>query len=232
MAFSIGKKSYLWAALWCGCRTPPQYQTLKTQLPEGLWRVRHCGGGFCGGGGGQPKRVTTSNLNAMPLGKPPANKLPTKKRAAVKRMFERGVGVQAIADAHGVDRKTVYTWAKAGGWQRPGGGNQTDQGDQGDHDGGDQAIRTAVDPDSIDIDRILAETIMDLRAAITATQKVNDYRPISNLAMAVFRGIEAWERRHPLTPADLARLAIEMNTSPEDFQRELMEQWRLNNGND
>ena len=165
----------------------------------------------------------------MPLGKPPANKLPTKKRAAVKRMFERGVSVAGIAEAHGVDRKTVYTWAKSGGWTRP---QDKAQGGSGSGpaggDGGDQ--RAVIDPDTIDVDLILAATIMDLRAAMVATQKNYDYRPLSNLAMAIFKALDTWAARHPLTPAALAKMAIEMNTSPYEFQDELLKQWNLHHG--
>ncbi len=163
----------------------------------------------------------------MPLGKPPPNKIPASKRSKVKRLYERGVAVSAIADSCAVSRRTVADWAKAGNWTRP--GNQGDQGDQGDQ----VTTRAAITPDSIDVDVILAETIMDLRAAMTAAQRTNDYRPVSNIAGAIVKCLEVWERRHPASPAALAKLALEMNTTPEEFQYALAEQWRLiNNGND
>jgi len=169
----------------------------------------------------------------MPVGLPPKNKLPAKKRAAVKALYERGVAVSAIADKQGVSRRTVADWAKQGGWTRPadraaaaGGSGSGPAGG----DGGDQLRAVVVDPDSIDVDRILAETIHDLRAAMGASQKNYDYRPLSNLAMAIFKALDTWERRHPLTPAALAKMAIEMNTSPYEFQDELLKQWNLHHG--
>jgi len=84
--------------------------------------------------------------------------------------------------------------------------------------------------DDIDVDRILAETIHDLRSAMTASQKNYDYRPLSNLAMAIVKCLDTWAARHPVTPAQLAQLALQMSTTPEDFQDELFKAWRLGNG--
>jgi len=175
----------------------------------------------------------------MPAGLPPKNKLPAKKRTATKAMYERGMAVTAIADKQGISRRTVTDWAKQGGWQRPadraaaeasaaggtGGGGDGASGDQGDSAG----KRTAGPPD---IDQILAETIADLRSAMTATQKNYDFRPLSNLAMAVLKCLEAWERRHPASPAALAMLAIEMGMKPRVFMEAVAEAWRLNSNGD
>jgi len=170
----------------------------------------------------------------MPAGLPPANKLPPKKRTQAKSLYERGLAVTAIADKLSISRRTVSDWAKAGGWTRPadraaaagGGSGSGPAGDGGD--GGDQ--RAVVVADDIDVDQILAETIMDLRSAMTASQKNYDYRPLSNLAMAIFKALDTWAARHPLTPAALAKMAIEMNTSPYEFQDELLKQWNLHHG--
>jgi len=165
----------------------------------------------------------------MPRGLPPANKLPPKKRTQAKSLYERGLALTAIADQLSISRRTVSDWAKSGGWTRPAdraaaaGGSGPAGGD-----GGDQ--RAVIDPDTIDVDLILAATIMDLRAAMVATQKNYDYRPLSNLAMAIFKALDTWAARHPLTPAALAKMAIEMNTSPYEFQDELLKQWNLHHG--
>jgi len=164
----------------------------------------------------------------MPLGKPPANKLPTKKRVAVKRMFERGVSVAGIAEAHGVDRKTVYTWAKAGGWTRPADRAQATPAGGDGGDGGDQ--RAVVDGGPIIVDDILAETLHNLRAAMDASLKNFDYRPVPNLATSIVKTLEAWERRHPASPAALAMLAVEMGLKPRQFMEAVVEQWRLKGG--
>jgi len=165
----------------------------------------------------------------MPRGLPPANKLPPKKRTQAKSLYERGLALTAIADQLSISRRTVSDWAKSGGWTRPAdraaaaGGSGPAGGD-----GGDQ--RAVIDPDTIDVDLILAATIMDLRAAMVATQKNYDYRPLSNLAMAIFKALDTWAARHPVTPAALAKMAIEMNTSPYEFQDELLKQWNLHHG--
>ncbi len=133
------------------------------------------------------------------------------------------MAVTDIATSTGVDRTTVYAWARAGNWERP----QPEPEGQADTEG-----TREIDATPPDVDLILAETIADLRRGLALAIRHQETRTLPNLATAIVKVLEAWERRHPATPAALAMLAIEMNTSPEDFQRELMEQWRLNNGND
>lgn len=150
-------------------------------------------------------------------------------------MYERGMAVTAIAEKQGISRRTVADWAKAGGWTRPADraaaaadGAGGSGGDHGDH--GDQSRRVAGPPD---VDLILAETIADLRTAMDASLKNFDYRPIPNLATSIVKTLEAWEKRHPASPAALAQLAIEMGMKPRVFMEAVVEAWRLNsNGED
>jgi len=170
----------------------------------------------------------------MPRGLPPANKLPPKKRTQAKSLYERGLALTAIADQLSISRRTVSDWAKQGGWTRPadraaaaGGSGSGPAGG----DGGDQ-LRAVVDGGPIIVDDILAETLHNLRAAMDATLKNFDYRPVPNLATSIVKTLEAWERRHPASPAALAMLAVEMGMKPRQFMESVVEAWRLNSNGD
>ena len=178
-----------------------------------------------------------------PRGRAPTNKHTTKTRCLVKADFEAGVAVSVIARSHKVDRCTVYAWAKAGDWQRP----QPPEDDAidkfapptvptirpkpgaaGGGGGGDQPAGVGPAPAGPpDVDMVLMVTISNLSRAIAASMAGRDYRPVAQLAQALVKSLETWDRRHPLTAADLADLAVQMKIRPEVFVKALGEAWGL-----
>ena len=185
-----------------------------------------------------------------PRGRAPTNKHTTKTRCLVKADFEAGVAVSVIARSHKVDRCTVYAWAKAGDWQRPqppeddaidkfapptvatirpkpgaaGGGG----GDQPAGGGGGPAP-AAAPAGPPDVDAVLMVTISNLSRAIAASMAGRDYRPVAQLAQALIKALETWDKRHPMTAADLADLAVAMRVKPQDFIEALGEAWGVSN---
>ena len=181
--------------------------------------------------------------------RPPANKHTAKKRAAVKADYELGVAVATIARSHSVDRGTIYAWAKASGWERPeppeddtinqfqpptvatirpkpGAGAAGGSGGGGggdDHPAGGGG-GPAGPPD---VDAVLMVTISNLSRAIAASMAGRDYRPVAQLSQALVKALEVWDKRHPLTAADLADLAVAMKIRPEVFVKALGEAWGL-----
>ena len=174
-----------------------------------------------------------------PRGRAPTNKHTTKTRCLVKADFEAGVAVSVIARSHKVDRCTVYAWAKAGDWQRP----QPPEDDtinqfqppspstirpkpgaSGSGGGGDQPAGggPAGPPD---VDMVLMTTISNLSRAIAASMAGRDYRPVAQLAQALVKSLETWDRRHPIDAAGLADLAVQMKVRPEAFIEALSAAW-------
>jgi hypothetical protein len=68
-------------------------------------------------------------------------------------------------------------------------------------------------------------TISNLSRAIAASMAGRDFRPVAQLAQALVKSLETWDRRHPLTAADLADLAVQMKIRPQDFIEALGEAW-------
>jgi hypothetical protein len=56
-----------------------------------------------------------------------------------------------------------------------------------------------------------------------------DYRPVAQLAQALIKALETWDRRHPMTAADLADLAVQMKVRPEQFIEALSAAWGVSN---
>jgi len=186
-----------------------------------------------------------------PRGRAPTNKHTTKTRCLVKADFEAGVAVSVIARSHKVDRCTVYAWAKAGDWQRPeppeddaieafqppspstirpkpgasGGGSGGSGGGSGDQPAGGGPAPAAPP----DVDAVLMTTISNLSRAIAASMAGRDYRPVAQLAQALIKALETWDKRHPLTAADLADLAVQMKVRPEAFIEALSAAWGVSN---
>ncbi len=186
-----------------------------------------------------------------PRGRAPTNKHTTKTRCLVKADFEAGVAVSVIARSHKVDRCTVYAWAKAGDWQRPqppeddaidkfappspstirpkpGAGGSGGGGGGSGGGGGDQPAGGGGGPAGPpDVDAVLMTTIANLSRAIAASMASRDYRPVAQLAQALVKSLETWDKRHPLTAADLADLAVQMKVRPEAFIEALSQAWGL-----
>ncbi len=179
--------------------------------------------------------------------RPPTNKHTAKKRAEVKQDFEAGVAVATIARSHSVDRGTIYAWAKAGDWQRPE-PPESDEIDKfapptvatirpkpgagaaGGGGGGDQPAGGGPAPAGPpDVDAVLMTTISNLSRAIAASMAGRDYRPVAQLAQALVKSLETWDKRHPLTAADLADLAVAMKVRPEAFIEALSAAWGVSN---
>ena len=178
-----------------------------------------------------------------PRGRAPTNKHTTKTRCLVKADFEAGVAVSVIARSHKVDRCTVYAWAKAGDWQRP----EPPEDDAIDKfapptvatirpkpgaggsggGGGDQPAGGGGPAGPPDVDMVLMTTIANLSRAIAASMASRDYRPVAQLAQALVKSLETWDKRHPLTAADLADLAVQMKVRPEAFIEALSQAWGL-----
>ena len=180
--------------------------------------------------------------------RPPTNKHTARKRSEVKQDYEAGVAVATIARSHSVDRGTIYAWAKAGDWQRPqppeddtinqfqppspstirpkpgAGGSGGGGGDQPAGGGGGPA--PAGPPD---VDLVLMVTISNLSRAVAASMAGRDYRPVAQLAQALIKALETWDKRHPMTAADLADLAVAMRVKPQDFIEALGEAWGVSN---
>jgi hypothetical protein len=70
-------------------------------------------------------------------------------------------------------------------------------------------------------------TIANLSRAIAASMAGRDYRPVAQLAQALVKALETWDKRHPMTAADLADLAVAMKIRPEVFVKALGEAWGL-----
>ena len=176
--------------------------------------------------------------------RPPTNKHTARKRAEVKADYEAGVAVATIARSHSVDRGTIYAWAKAGDWQRPE-PPEDDAIDKfappspstirpkpgaagGGGGGGDQpaGVGPAGPPD---VDLVLMVTISNLSRAVAASMAGRDYRPVAQLAQALIKALETWDKRHPMTAADLADLAVAMRVKPQDFIEALGEAWGVSN---
>jgi hypothetical protein len=49
------------------------------------------------------------------------------------------------------------------------------------------------------------------------------------LAQALIKALETWDKRHPLTAADLADLAVQMKVRPEQFIEALSQAWGVSN---
>ena len=177
--------------------------------------------------------------------RPPTNKHTARKRSEVKQDYEAGVAVATIARSHSVDRGTIYAWAKAGDWQRP----QPPEDDtinqfqppspstirpkpgaSGSGGGGDQPA--GVGPAAAgppDVDMVLMTTISNLSRAVAASMAGRDYRPVAQLAQALIKALETWDKRHPMTAADLADLAVAMRVKPQDFIEALSAAWGVSN---
>ncbi len=180
--------------------------------------------------------------------RPPTNKHTAKKRAEVKQDFEAGVAVATIARSHSVDRGTIYAWAKAGDWKRPE-PPESDEINQfqppaptvatirpkpgasgGGGGGGDQPAGVGPDPAGPpDVDMVLMTTISNLSRAIAASMAGRDYRPVAQLAQALVKALETWDRRHPIDAAGLADLAVQMKVRPEQFIEALSAAWGVSN---
>ena len=183
--------------------------------------------------------------------RPPTNKHSARKRAEVKADYCNGVAVATIARSHGVDRGTIYAWAKASAWERPeppeddaidkfappspstirpkpgasGGGSGGSGGGSGDQPAGGGPAPAAPP----DVDAVLMTTISNLSRAIAASMAGRDYRPVAQLAQALVKALETWDKRHPLTAADLADLAVAMRVKPQDFIEALSAAWGVSN---
>ncbi len=173
--------------------------------------------------------------------RPPTNKHTARKRAEVKADYCNGVAVATIARSHNVDRGTIYAWAKASGWERP----EPPEDDTINQfqpptvatirpkpgaagGGGDQPAGGGPAPAGPpDVDMVLMVTISNLSRAIAASMAGRDYRPVAQLAQALVKSLETWDKRHPLTAADLADLAVAMKIRPEVFVKALGEAWGL-----
>ncbi len=180
--------------------------------------------------------------------RPPTNKHTARKRAEVKADYEAGVAVATIARSHSVDRGTIYAWAKAGDWQRPeppesdeinqfqppspstirprpgAGGSGSGGG------GGDQPAGVGPAPAGPpDVDAVLMTTISNLSRAIAASMAGRDYRPVAQLAQALVKALETWDKRHPIDAAGLADLAVQMKVRPEAFIEALSAAWGVSN---
>jgi len=172
--------------------------------------------------------------------RPPTNKHSARKRAEVKADYEAGVAVATIARSHSVDRGTIYAWAKAGDWKRPE-PPESDEIDKfapptvatirpkpgaGGSGSGDQPAGVGPAPAGPpDVDAVLMTTIANLSRAIAASMAGRDYRPVAQLAQALVKSLETWDKRHPLTAADLADLAVAMKVRPEQFIEALSAAW-------
>ncbi len=176
--------------------------------------------------------------------RPPTNKHTAKKRAEVKADYCNGVAVATIARSHSVDRGTIYAWAKAGDWQRPQppeddaieafqpptvatirpkpGAGAAGGGGGGDQPAGGGPAPAAGPPD---VDMVLMTTISNLSRAIAASMAGRDYRPVAQLAQALVKSLETWDRRHPIDAAGLADLAVQMKVRPEAFIEALSAAW-------
>jgi hypothetical protein len=75
------------------------------------------------------------------------------------------------------------------------------------------------------VDLVLMTTISNLSRAIAASMAGRDYRPVAQLAQALIKALETWDKRHPLTAADLADLAVAMRVKPQDFIEALSQAW-------
>jgi hypothetical protein len=174
--------------------------------------------------------------------RPPTNKHTAKKRSEVKQDFEAGVAVATIARSHSVDRGTIYAWAKAGDWQRPEPPEPPEidkfapptvptirpKPGAGGSGSGDQPAGVGPAPAGPpDVDAVLMTTIANLSRAIAASMAGRDYRPVAQLAQALVKALETWDKRHPMTAADLADLAVAMKIRPEVFVKALGEAWGL-----
>ena len=176
--------------------------------------------------------------------RPPTNKHTARKRAEVKADYCNGVAVATIARSHSVDRGTIYAWAKAGDWQRPeppespeidkfapptmptirpkpGAGGSGGSGGGG----GDQPAGGGGPAGPPDVDMVLMTTISNLSRAIAASMAGRDYRPVAQLAQALVKALETWDRRHPIDAAGLADLAVQMKVRPEQFIEALSQAW-------
>ena len=178
--------------------------------------------------------------------RPPTNKHTARKRAEVKQDYELGVAVATIARSHSVDRGTIYAWAKASAWERP----EPPEDDAIDKfapptvptirpkpgaggsggGGGDQPAGVGPAPAGPpDVDMVLMTTISNLSRAIAASMAGRDFRPVAQLAQALIKALETWDKRHPLSAADLADLAVAMRVKPQDFIEALGEAWGVSN---
>ncbi len=172
--------------------------------------------------------------------RPPTNKHTAKKRAEVKADYEAGVAVATIARSHSVDRGTIYAWAKAGDWQRPEPPESPEidkfapptvatirpKPGAGGSGSGDQPAGGGPAPAGPpDVDMVLMTTISNLSRAIAASMAGRDYRPVAQLAQALVKSLETWDKRHPLSAADLADLAVAMRIKPQDFIEALSAAW-------
>ncbi len=180
-----------------------------------------------------------------PRGRTPTNKHTTKTRCLVKADFEAGVAVAVIARSHKVDRCTIYKWAKDNDWKRPEPPEddaidkfapptvatirpKPGAGAAGGGGGGDQPAGGGPAPAGPpDVDMVLMTTISNLSRAIAASMAGKDYRPVAQLAQALVKSLETWDKRHPMTAADLADLAVAMKVRPEVFVKALGEAWGL-----
>lgn len=178
--------------------------------------------------------------------RPPTNKHTARKRSEVKQDYEAGVAVATIARSHSVDRGTIYAWAKASDWKRPEPPEddtinqfapptvatiRPKPGASGSGGGGDQPAGGGPAPAAgpPDVDAVLMVTISNLSRAIAASMAGRDYRPVAQLAQALVKSLETWDKRHPLTAADLADLAVAMKIRPEVFVKALGEAWGVSN---
>ena len=175
--------------------------------------------------------------------RPPTNKHTARKRAEVKADYCNGVAVATIARSHSVDRGTIYAWAKAGDWQRPEPPESPEidkfapptvptirpkPGAAGGSGSGDQTAGVGPAPAGPpDVDMVLMTTISNLSRAVAASMAGRDYRPVAQLAQALIKALETWDKRHPLTAADLADLAVQMKVRPEAFIEALSQAWGL-----
>jgi hypothetical protein len=72
---------------------------------------------------------------------------------------------------------------------------------------------------------VLMTTISNLSRAIAASMAGRDYRPVAQLAQALVKALETWDRRHPIDAAGLADLAVQMKVRPEQFIEALSQAW-------
>jgi hypothetical protein len=79
------------------------------------------------------------------------------------------------------------------------------------------------------VDAVLMTTISNLSRAIAASMAGRDYRPVAQLAQALVKALETWDKRHPIDAAGLADLAVQMKVRPEAFIEALSAAWGVSN---
>lgn len=140
------------------------------------------------------------------------NKRDGKTRAQAKAMWTRGVSVTEIGRQCGIDRRTVYRWAKAGDWPRP-----------------EPEAETPTEPVKLQVlpggkldtrsERVSAmlTVIANLELAMAATIKNRDYRPLGSMAAAYCKLLDLFHRLQPDSPYDIASRAVELGIDMGDI---------------